>query len=27
MGVPVTEINGEVIIGYNEARLKEKLGL
>jgi glutaredoxin-like YruB-family protein len=27
MGVPVNEINGEVIIGYNEARLKEKLGL
>ena len=27
MGVPVIEIDGEFTIGFNEALLKEKLGL
>ena len=27
MGVPVIEIDGEFIIGFNEAALREKLGL
>jgi glutaredoxin len=27
MAVPVIEIDGEFIVGFNEAQLKEKLGL
>ena len=27
MGVPVIVINGDVVVGFNEAKLKEKLGL
>ncbi len=27
MGVPVTIINGEIITGFNEDRLREELGL
>ena len=27
MGVPVVEIEGDFIVGYDEARLKEKFGL
>jgi len=27
MGVPVIDIDGDIVIGYNEAQLKEKLGL
>ena len=27
MGVPVIDINGELVIGYNQVQLKEKLGL
>ena len=27
MGVPVIEIDGEFIIGFNEAKIREKLGL
>ena len=27
MTVPVLEINGETLVGFNEAQLKEKLGL
>ena len=27
MAVPVIEINGETLVGFNEAQLKEKLGL
>ncbi len=27
MGVPVTDINGEIIVGYNEAKLKKALKL
>jgi len=26
-GVPVIEIDGEIIIGFDEARIREKLGL
>jgi glutaredoxin 3 len=27
MAVPVIEIDGDIILGYDEAKLKEKLGL
>jgi len=27
MTVPVIEIDGEILLGFNEAQLKEKLGL
>ena len=27
MAVPVIEINGDFIVGFNEGKLKEKLGL
>jgi len=27
MAVPVIEIDGEFIVGFNEAQMKEKLGL
>ena len=27
MGVPVIDINGELILGFDQAQLKEKLGL
>ena len=27
MGVPVTEIDGEYIVGFDQGRIKEKLGL
>ena len=27
MGVPVIDIDGELVIGYNQVQLKEKLGL
>jgi len=27
MSVPVIEIDGEILVGFNEAQLKEKLGL
>jgi glutaredoxin len=27
MAVPVIEIDGDIIVGYDEAKLKEKLGL
>lgn len=27
MGVPVIEVNGEVIIGFDEEKLREKLGV
>jgi len=27
MGVPVIEVNGEVIIGFDEEKLREKLGI
>lgn len=27
MGVPVIEIDGEIMVGFNPAELKEKLGL
>jgi glutaredoxin len=27
MAVPVIEIDGEILVGFNEAQLKEKLGL
>jgi len=27
MGVPVIEIDGDIVVGYDEAWLKEKLGL
>jgi glutaredoxin 3 len=27
MGVPVIDIDGELILGFNQAQLKEKLGL
>lgn len=27
MGVPVIDVNGSIIIGYNEARLRHLLGL
>jgi len=27
MGVPVIDIDGELILGFDQARLKEKLGL
>ncbi len=27
MSVPVIDIDGEIILGYNEPKLKEKLGL
>lgn len=27
MGVPVTDIDGELVIGFNQVQLKEKLGL
>ena len=27
MGVPVIEVNGEIIIGFDEEKLREKLGV
>ncbi|HJX69894.1 MAG TPA: glutaredoxin domain-containing protein [Dehalococcoidia bacterium] len=27
MGVPVIDIDGELVLGFNQAQLKEKLGL
>ncbi|NYZ79827.1 glutaredoxin family protein [Candidatus Micrarchaeota archaeon] len=27
MGVPVIDINGEIIVGFNEAKIKQLLGL
>lgn len=27
MGVPIIDINGELVIGFNQAQLKEKLGI
>ena len=27
MSVPVLEIDGEILVGFNESQLKEKLGL
>jgi len=27
LSVPVIEIDGEILVGFNEAQLKEKLGL
>ena len=27
MGVPVTEVNGQIIVGFNEAKLKLALGI
>lgn len=27
MGVPVIVIDGDIVVGFNEAKLKEKLGL
>lgn len=27
MAVPVIEIDGDIIVGYDEAKLKDKLGL
>lgn len=27
MGVPVIEIDGEILLGFNESNLREKLGL
>lgn len=27
MGVPVIEINGDILVGFDEGKLKEKLGL
>jgi hypothetical protein len=27
MGVPVIEVDGEFVVGFNQAWLKEKLGL
>jgi glutaredoxin len=27
MGVPVLEIDGDIVIGFNQQQLKEKLGL
>jgi glutaredoxin 3 len=27
LAVPVIEVNGEIIIGFDEAKLREKLGL
>jgi len=27
MGVPVIEVDGQILLGFNEASLKERLGL
>jgi hypothetical protein len=27
LGVPVIDVDGEIIIGFNQAKLKEKLGI
>ena len=27
LGVPIIDVDGEIIVGFNQARLKEKLGI